>query len=145
MSDDVYQQAITALAKAAVGAGFLARADARVTLDNPLCGDRVTLEIALDGDRVAGLGHDVRGCLLCRAAASLIGQRAPGHTAGEIAAVQSGLHAMLKEAAGAVADWPELAAFQPVARHKSRHDCVLLPFQALTQALDQAVRTAQTR
>jgi nitrogen fixation NifU-like protein len=33
--------------------------------------------------------------------------------------------------------WPELAAFAPVHAHKSRHDCVLLPFAALTQALDQ--------
>jgi nitrogen fixation protein NifU and related proteins len=37
--------------------------------------------------------------------------------------------------------WPELAAFEPVHRHKSRHDCVLLPFDALTQALEQAGST----
>jgi NifU-like protein involved in Fe-S cluster formation len=33
--------------------------------------------------------------------------------------------------------WPELAAFTPVHAHKSRHDCVLLPFEALAQALDE--------
>jgi NifU-like protein involved in Fe-S cluster formation len=27
--------------------------------------------------------------------------------------------------------------FAPVHAHKSRHDCVLLPFEALTRALDQ--------
>jgi hypothetical protein len=36
--------------------------------------------------------------------------------------------------------WPELAAFAPVHAHKSRHECVLLPFEALIRALDQVER-----
>jgi NifU-like protein involved in Fe-S cluster formation len=46
---------------------------------------------------------------------------------------------MLK-ANGAVPDgaWALLAAFTPVVNHKSRHDCVDLPFQALVAALDDA-------
>jgi hypothetical protein len=33
--------------------------------------------------------------------------------------------------------WPELAAFVPVHAHKSRHECVLLPFEALIRTLDR--------
>ncbi|MSP87199.1 MAG: iron-sulfur cluster assembly scaffold protein [Alphaproteobacteria bacterium] len=139
MSDDLYQQAITTLAKAATGAGKLEHPDACETVDNPLCGDRVTMDVELTDNRIARLAHDVRGCLLCRAAASAIGSRAPGRTAGEIVQVRAGLQAMLKLCTVDPIDgWPELTAFQPVAAHKSRHDCVLLPFEALIRALDRA-------
>jgi hypothetical protein len=33
--------------------------------------------------------------------------------------------------------WPELEMFRPVSGVKSRHECVLLPFDALREALDQ--------
>lgn len=139
MSDDLYHQAITALAKAAIGAGKLEDWDAREIADNPLCGDRVTVDVKLHGRRIAKLAHDVRGCLLCRAAASAIGLRAPGRTSEEIAQTRDALHDMLKVGITDPIDgWPELSAFQPVARYKSRHDCVLLPFEALARALDRA-------
>ncbi|MGH6944919.1 MAG: Fe-S cluster assembly sulfur transfer protein SufU, partial [Geminicoccaceae bacterium] len=61
-------------------------------------------------------------------------------------AAPDALRAVARQLAKAIAstpetaghDWPELAAFAPVHRHKSRHECVLLPFQALCEALDQA-------
>ena len=46
--------------------------------------------------------------------------------------------AIRKDPAAGDGLWPELGAFAPVHAHKSRHDCVLLPFEALTEALDQA-------
>ena len=47
-------------------------------IDNPLCGDRVTLDVELgSAGRIARVGHVVRGCLLCEAAAVLIAEQAP--------------------------------------------------------------------
>jgi NifU-like protein involved in Fe-S cluster formation len=44
---------------------------------------------------------------------------------------------------GTVPDgWPDLAAFEPVRDAKSRHECVLLPFEALEQAVKEAVKEA---
>lgn len=137
MSDDLYQETIVALAKAAHGAGKLDSAKRRATVDNPLCGDRATVEVILANDRVAALRHAVKGCLLCRAAASLLGLRAPNAPKAEVLANAAALEAMLdagKPLPSGV--WPELAAFQPVAKHKSRFDCVKLPFQAARQALN---------
>jgi nitrogen fixation protein NifU and related proteins len=45
--------------------------------------------------------------------------------------------AIAREPHAAGRAWPELAAFAPVHAHKSRHECVLLPFEALIRALDQ--------
>ena len=69
MTDELYHQAILELAKQAGRTPRLEDPDASVTVDNPLCGDRVTLDLRLADGRVAAVGHKVRGCLLCQAAA----------------------------------------------------------------------------
>jgi nitrogen fixation protein NifU and related proteins len=144
MKDDLYHQAILDLARQATGHGRLEAPQVSVKVDNPLCGDRVTLDLDLEGGRVGTLGHQVRGCLLCQAAAAVIGARAPGQTAAALRENTERLRQLIVDGSdapdGTAVDglWPELAAFAPVHRHKSRHDCVLLPFAALDRALDQA-------
>jgi nitrogen fixation NifU-like protein len=138
MSDDLYEDAIVALAKAAHGAGRPQGQGRIATADNPLCGDRVTVEVVLADGRVGALRHEVKGCLLCRAAASMLGLRAPGADRGAIAANAAALERMLHSGhAPADAGWPELKHFLPVARHKSRFDCVRLPLQAAARALGE--------
>jgi nitrogen fixation NifU-like protein len=136
--NDLYQDRIVALAKAGTRAGRLDPADASLTRDNPLCGDRVTLDIRLDGKRIADIAHRVRGCLLCEAAASAIGAQAIGKTAAEIATAENGLRALLETQRRDPALWPDLEVFAPVHDHASRHTCVLLPFETLRELLSQA-------
>jgi len=142
MGDDLYHKAILDLARRATGHGRLEAPQASVRVDNPLCGDRVTLDLSLENGRVSAVAHRVRGCLLCQAAAAVIGARAPGETATALRENTERLRRMIVEGAGPGEDlsgwWPELEAFAPVHRHKSRHDCVLLPFTALSRALGQA-------
>jgi len=134
-SDSLYQDAIKQFAQAAHGQGRLENATGEAKLDNPLCGDRVRLQVALDAGRVVAVAHETRGCLLCRAAASLIGSRAAGMDAAAVEALNGELDAMLKGAAAIPAAWPELAMFAPARAHASRHRCVLLPFRALQAAM----------
>ncbi len=73
MNDQLYQDRIVALAKAKTGAGRLAAPTKSARRDNPLCGDRVTIDVKLDGaGRIAEIAHQVRGCLLCQASASAL-------------------------------------------------------------------------
>jgi nitrogen fixation NifU-like protein len=138
MSDELYHQAILELAKKARQGNRLAAPQASVTVDNPLCGDRVTLDLSLADGRVLELGHRVRGCLLCQAATAVIAARSPGESPAALRALARELgEAITKAPERAGRRWPELAAFAPVQAHKSRHECVLLPFEALTRALDQ--------
>jgi nitrogen fixation NifU-like protein len=138
-ADDLYHEALVRMARAATGAGRLAAADASATVDNPLCGDEVTMDVRLAGGRIEALGHRVRGCLLCEAAASLLGRTAVGVAPGEVAAARERLVAML-QAGAAPPDgaWAGLAAFGPVRSVPSRQRCVLLPFDALEEALLRA-------
>lgn len=137
-TQDLYNDAILREAKAANTAVRLEQPAQTVTLDNPLCGDRVTLDLRLGdgGARVEAVGHKTRGCMLTQAAASVLARRAPGSTPDELRGVVRALEASLR---GDDADpaWPELAMFRPVRAIRSRHECVLLPFHALEDALKE--------
>jgi NifU-like protein involved in Fe-S cluster formation len=139
MSDDLYHQAIVDLARRAADAERLQAPQASATVDNPLCGDRVTIDLDLEDGRVRAVGHKVRGCMLCQASAVAIAAHAPGATPADLRAVAARLDRAIRQDPAELATlWPELQVFAPVHRHKSRHDCVLLPFKALLRALESA-------
>jgi nitrogen fixation NifU-like protein len=134
MSDQLYQEKIVALAKAKTGAGKLDNPTKSARRDNPLCGDRVTIDVRLDGlGKIAEIAHQVRGCLLCQASASALSSIAVGRDAAGIAAVRHEAERAVGREEGEAAG--PFAAFAPVAAHKSRQECVLLPFEALKDAL----------
>ncbi|MEE8271063.1 MAG: iron-sulfur cluster assembly scaffold protein [Alphaproteobacteria bacterium] len=138
MTDALYQSAILAHAKAAVGAGRLDQAHASATVDNPLCGDRVTVEVSLDDGRIAALAHVVRGCVLCHATASVLSSHAVGLNAAELHRIAQQFAAMIRNGGQVPAAWPVLQDFHPVRAAKSRHECVLLPFEAAEKAVTLA-------
>lgn len=139
MSDELYQKELLRLAAEATGAGRLAGAAGSATVHNPLCGDRVAMDVRVEPDRLTAVGHEVKACLLCQAAASVVGASAPGKTRAEIAATALAVEAFIKSGIPLPpASWPGLELFAPVRPHKSRHRCVLLPFEALLAALAKA-------
>jgi nitrogen fixation protein NifU and related proteins len=125
MSDALYHDALMALAKDPTHAAPLAAGEG-TTVDNPLCGDRVTLAGKVEGGAVTGLRHKVRGCALCQAATAALARVLDGKSPEALAQAETAMESAL---AGGPAPEP-WAAFAPVSRHKSRHDCVRLPFSA---------------
>ncbi len=140
MSEDLYQQAILDRAKTPSHAGRLDAPDVSVTVDNPLCGDRVTLDLKLDGDKVVDLTHKVRGCALCQASASVMADAVVGKTIGDARKGRDAVKAMFG-GSDASAPWDGYGIFTPVRAHKSRQECVKLPLEALEQAFVKAGKT----
>jgi nitrogen fixation NifU-like protein len=135
----LYHQAIVAAARRACGSGHLESPDACVSVDNPLCGDRVSMDVLVTDGRLRGIAHRVRGCLLCEAAASIIAANAVGKTAGELAVVAQSLGEALASGFGdRRLPWQDLSVFAPVAGYRSRHRCVTLAFEALASAMAEA-------
>lgn len=104
---------------------------------NPLCGDYVHLSLRLEQERIAKIGVDSRGCTMCVASGSLLGEFIEGLELSEVPTIA----ARLREAilASGESPWPaELAgleALAPLRAKKSRLNCALLPWQALAAAL----------
>ncbi|MGE5150440.1 MAG: iron-sulfur cluster assembly scaffold protein, partial [Rhodospirillaceae bacterium] len=98
-----------------------------------LCGDRVTIDVKVEGGKIAEIAHQVRGCLLCQASAVALATTAVGRDAAGVAELRHDAERAIGRESGKAQD--PFDAFEPVASHKSRHECVLLPFEALKDAL----------
>lgn len=140
MTDELYQATIVDHDRAPRHAGALADPTHQATVDNPLCGDTVTLHARVDGGVIRDIAFEGRGCALSRAAASIMTTMVRGRTTDasrELAAaferfVQAAPEAAIPEELG------ELRAFAGVRRFRSRRVCALLGFRALLRALDPA-------
>lgn len=110
----------------------------KALLRSPLCGDRVEIEVALDANRVARVAHHVKGCVLCKAAATLACQYGQGKDLAGVSNIMEAVSKMLKNDAEVPAEFGELRLFEPVRAHASRHGCVLLPFRAIVEATENA-------
>lgn len=134
MNDQLYQDRIVALAKAKTGSGKLAAPTRSARRDNPLCGDRVTIDVRLDGEgRIAEIAHQVRGCLLCQASASALSSVAVGRDKAGVDAIRHDAERAIGREEGETSTL--FSAFRPVKSHKSRQECVMLPIEALADAL----------
>lgn len=134
MSDQLYQEKIVALAKAKTGAGKLEAPTKTARRDNPLCGDRVIIDVKMGADgKIAEIGHQVRGCLLCQASASALASVAVGKDRAGIETLRHDADRALGREAGE--PHAPFDVFVPVRDHKSRQECVLLPLEALKDAL----------
>ena len=144
MSDDLYQARIGDHDRAPRHHGPLAGATHAATIDNPLCGDEITVRLIVDGDRVQAIAFEGHGCALSRAAASMMSERAAGATIAELTALAARFTQFVQESIDAPIDPPaattgvalgDLAAFRGVRRARSRRTCATLPFRALLAAL----------
>lgn len=135
MSHALYHDALVARARSQTGKGCLGAPDASARLDNPLCGDRVTLDLTLKDGHIGAIGHEVKGCLLCEAAAATIAADLTGASPQDARAMIIAITALIQDGTPPPPDLASLAVFTPVHQAKSRRDCVLLPFGALEKAL----------
>ncbi|NKC14459.1 MAG: iron-sulfur cluster assembly scaffold protein [Gammaproteobacteria bacterium] len=136
MSTALYQDALVSLANSRIGALRLQCPDASVRVDNPLCGDEVTLDLRVRSGTVEQIGHCVRGCILCEASAAWIASHAPGCGVSEIKAMAGAMRELMAHGTLPEGDqWAQAGVFSPVHQAKSRRRCVLLAFEALELAL----------
>jgi nitrogen fixation protein NifU and related proteins len=138
VSEALYHKALVERARTAFGKGRLPDATSSATVDNPLCGDRVTLDLVVSEGRIDAVAHHVRGCLLCEAAAATIAEFCRGSGKEGVDAINQATRKLMAEGGALDPQWQCLEIFRPVHSAKSRRDCVLLPFEALKRAASAA-------
>jgi nitrogen fixation NifU-like protein len=112
--------------------------------DNPLCGDRLRLDVELDGDVIRDLRFEGSGCAISTASASLMGEAVKGKTRVEAAALSDDVRRMLTGGAGDPARLGKLAALAGVAEFPARVKCASLCWHTLNAALAGDARPVST-
>lgn len=139
MSATLYNAEILRLAASIPHHERLADAAGTSERRSPVCGSRVTVDVALDADgRVERVGQLVRACALGQASASLMGAHVLGRSVAELADARDALAAFLAGTREDPGDWPGLGIFAPARPHTARHASIRLAFEAVTEAAERA-------
>lgn len=142
MSDlqELYQQVILDHHNRPRNFGDLADADHRAEGYNPLCGDRIHVELKLaeDGtiERAAFTGS---GCAICTASASMMTDSLRGKTPEEAVRMFQGFHDLVTGEAGPAdpdSALGKLVVFAGVREFPIRVKCATLPWHTFRAALD---------
>lgn len=143
MIDDLYSAKILKLAANMPRAGRLAAPGASAEKIAKLCGSKITVDVVVEGGRVADFAQDVRACALGQAAAAVLGAHVVGADLAEIELARDALSAMLKaDGPPPAGRFSELAVLQVVKDYPARHASTLLAFEAAVAAFRLA--TANT-
>jgi nitrogen fixation NifU-like protein len=118
--------------------GKLDPADAHADGHNPLCGDRLSLYVNLDGDRIREAKFDGSGCAISVASASLLTEAVKGKTRTEVKALFEDMHTLLTRHDATIdpAKLGKLAALSGVREFPARVKCASLCWHTLNAALD---------
>ncbi|MBS0392917.1 MAG: SUF system NifU family Fe-S cluster assembly protein, partial [Proteobacteria bacterium] len=70
--NELYQEVVLEHKRAPRNFGHLPQPTHQAQGTNPSCGDRIAVELRLDGDRVADIRFTGQGCAICMASTSMM-------------------------------------------------------------------------
>jgi nitrogen fixation protein NifU and related proteins len=113
------------------------QADRRADGFNPLCGDKLTIFVQLDGERIADVSFHGSGCAISVASASLLTESIKGRTIAEAEQIFRQMHQLLTREDGdvEVASLGKLGALSGVREFPARVKCASLCWHTLDAAL----------
>jgi len=137
--DDLYRDVILDHNRRPRNFGGLEPADASVEGFNPLCGDRLTVRLKLDGDQISDIRFEGQGCAISTASASLMTEAVKHKTRAEALLLFDRIHELLTDdAAPPAEELGKLAALSGVREYPARVKCASLCWHTLAAALRAA-------
>lgn len=114
---------------------------------NPLCGDKITLRLQLDGETISDVGFIGQGCAISQAACSTMTEAIKGKTVPEFEALFEKFHSMVmgsEQSDDELDALGKLAVFSGVREFPMRVKCATLGWHTLKQALHDEGGEAKT-
>jgi nitrogen fixation protein NifU and related proteins len=141
MSDlrDLYQDVILEHSKTPRNFRELPAANHKAEGFNPLCGDRFTVYVTLDGNVIRDVTFQGSGCAISKASASMMTQCVKGKTMAEAEKIFERFHEMVTGHAPANQDESglgKLTVFSGVSEFPVRVKCATLAWHTLHAALE---------
>jgi nitrogen fixation protein NifU and related proteins len=144
---ELYQELILDHSKHPRHCHPLAQANRQAEGYNPLCGDKITVYLQLDDERVRAISFASSGCAISTASASMLTECVEGKTRAEAEALFERFQAVVTGKAQATLDDPELgdlAVFAGVAAFPMRVKCATLAWHTMRAAFEGQEDTVST-
>ena len=140
MIDALYSAKLLRLAAEMPRAGRLAAPDASAEKVSKLCGSRIIVDVMVKGGQVTDFAQDVSAGALGQASASVLGAHVIGASLAELETTRDAFRAMLKaDGPAPEGRFADLALLAPVKDYPARHTSTMLAFDAVTEAVREAV------
>jgi len=114
---------------------------------NPLCGDRLSLYLQVEGDVIKDASFQGSGCAISKASASMMTDSVKGKTLGEAREMFDEFHRMVTgktDPEQNAARLGKLAVFEGVRHYTARVKCASLAWHTLRSAVDAADQVVST-
>jgi len=142
--DDLYQEIILDHSKKPRNFGHLENPSATAEGFNPLCGDRLTLQLKIENDIIQDVRFVGGGCAISTASASLMSEMLKGRTRQDVEKLFESFHQLLTTDAGQAADLGKLAVFSGVREFPARVKCATLAWHTMKAALENSREKVST-
>ncbi|MEK7466699.1 MAG: Fe-S cluster assembly sulfur transfer protein SufU [Planctomycetota bacterium] len=135
--ESLYQEIIMEHFKAPRNRGEIATPDVSISMNNPFCGDDITLHLALKDGKVSDVKFRGRGCAISQASASLMTEILKGKPMAEAMSSASLFKKMMRgETKKHEADpLGDIVALEGVRKFPVRVKCALLAWSAFEEGV----------
>jgi nitrogen fixation protein NifU and related proteins len=144
---DLYQEVILEHSKAPRNFRELKDSGRKAEGFNPLCGDRFTVYVKMEGDSIQDISFQGSGCAISKASASMMTQSLKGKTKTEADQLFHRFHDVVTGQPPANGDKPELGkltVFSGVSEFPARVKCATLAWHTLQAALEGTQEAVST-
>ena len=121
-----------------------ADANARADGHNPLCGDKISVHVALGDHTLRDVGFQGSGCAISTASASLMTQAVKGKSVADALRLFDEFHTLLTAGGEPSEALGKLAVFAGVREYPMRVKCATLAWHTLRNALEGKTEAART-
>lgn len=138
--DDLYRRVIMDHYKNPRNRGLFEDEAMKVELNNPTCGDRITLQLKVENGVVQDARYMGEGCSISMSSASMMTEAVKGKTVEQALDLAGRFSSLMKGEDVTFDDYEDIEALSGVGKFPARIKCATLAWNALRKGIDEEER-----
>ncbi|GGJ00075.1 Fe-S cluster assembly sulfur transfer protein SufU [Paenibacillus hunanensis] len=135
--DDLYRRVIMDHYKNPRNRGTFGDEAVTVNLNNPTCGDRISLQLLIEDNKIIDAKYTGEGCSISMSSASMMTEAVKGRTYEEALDIATRFSALMKGEDVQFDEYEEIEALSGVNKFPARIKCATLAWNALRKGIGE--------
>ncbi len=134
--DDLYRRVIMDHYKTPRNRGTMEEGSVTVNLNNPTCGDRISLQLQIEDGIVKNAKFNGEGCSISMSSASMMTDAVKGKTTGQALELADRFSSLMKGEPVSFGEYEDIEALSGVNKFPARIKCATLAWNALRKGVE---------